>query len=272
MPPKNKATPKAKEPECKLSLHSHNPRHPGAKADAVRCTQTAKPQDDTPPKTVNERSARVYAQGHPYSASLADKGGLSGLSQTERTLWASAHFARSPTLLKRLGNKSQREIWKTVSEASGGSFPLRAPKFSTPNKTTTPNWGKDRFGADLGSYSPENFAKRSERALTLAALEVQHRAFLEKRERERNLWTDPETKEKVVVTAEELEEEKLRRKEISALRMELYGERTDSYAEDPEWDDVVPMPMEDGEGALAAIAYPEHYSEGTFTLPFPRPM
>lgn len=66
----------------------------------------------------------------------------------------------------------------------------------------------------------------------------------------------------MVVTAEELEAEKLRRKEISALRMELYGERTDSYAEDPAWDDVIPMPVEDGEGALAAIAYPEHYAEG----------
>lgn len=209
---------------------------------------------------MNERSARVYAQGHPYSVSLAATGGPSGLSQSERTLWASAHFARSPTLVKCLGNKSQREIWKTVSEAAGG-LPLRAPKSEKPT-----SWGKDRFGADLGGYSPENFAKRSERALTLAALEVQHRDFLEKREREKGRWADPETKEAVIITAEELEEEKLRRKEISSLRMELYGERMDPYTEDPAWDDVIPMPVEDGEGALAAIAYPEHYAEGTYAL------
>lgn len=63
-------------------------------------------------------------------------------------------------------------------------------------------------------------------------------------------------------------EEKLRRKEISTLRMELYGERTDPYTEDPEWDDVIPLVVEDGEGALAAIAYPEHYSEGASGPPF----
>lgn len=64
------------------------------------------------------------------------------------------------------------------------------------------------------------------------------------------------------MTPEEIDEERLRRKEISALRMELYGERTGAYAEDPAWDDIIPMPVEDGEGALAAIAYPEDYAEG----------
>lgn len=100
---------------------------------------------------------------------------------------------------------------------------------------------------------------------------MQHQAFLEKREREKNHWADPETKKDVVVTAAELEGEKLRRKEISALRMELYGERAGSYTEDPDWDDVIPMLVEDGEGALAAIAYPEHYAEGTCASLFPHP-
>lgn len=102
--------------------------------------------------------------------------------------------------------------------------------------------------------------------MTLAALEVQHCAFLEKRERERGVWVDPETQAAVVVTADEIEEEKLRRKEISAIKMELYGERADSYTEDPAWDDVIPMLVEDGEGALAAIAYPEHYAEGMYAF------
>lgn len=144
-------------------------------------------------------------------------------------------------------------MWKSVNEAGG--LPLRA--------THAPNsWGRDRFGADLGGYSPEQFAKRSERAVQLAALEVQRSAFLEKRERERGKWTDCKTKEPVTVTTEEVEAEKLRRKEIARLRMELYGERSGAYATDPEWDDVIPMPVEDGEGALAAIAYPEDYAEG----------
>jgi len=37
------------------------------------------------------------------------------------------------------------------------------------------------------------------------------------------------------------------------------------YEGDPEWDDIVPIPQDDGEGALAQIAYTEEYSEGKLT-------
>ena len=60
---------------------------------------------------------------------------------------------------------------------------------------------------------------------------------------------------------------------MAALNAELYGERSGPYANDPEWDDVVPIPAEEPEGALAAIAYPDDYAEGTIprTLHPPRP-
>lgn len=148
-------------------------------------------------------------------------------------------------------------------------MPLRAIKPSRGGSTPVYSWGRDRFGADLGEYPPEQFAKRSERALQLAALEVQRSAFLEKRERARGKWVDPAANEVVAVTLEEIDEERLRRKEIAALRMELYGERTGAYGTDPDWDDVIPMPVEDGEGALAAIAYPEDYAEGLSSLSHP---
>jgi len=64
------------------------------------------------------------------------------------------------------------------------------------------------------------------------------------------------------VSDKDVEEERARRKEIAALRMELYGQRSDPYSEDPAWDDVVPIPVQEPEGALAAIAYPEYYAEG----------
>ncbi|KUI71487.1 Protein farnesyltransferase/geranylgeranyltransferase type-1 subunit alpha [Cytospora mali] len=247
MPPKSKAAPKQKE-------------------------QDSKPQDIEPPRTVYERSARVYVQGSPYALSLSS-GGPSGLSPAERTLWTNAHFARTPTLLKRLGNKAQKDVWKCVNEASG--LPLRAVDPPRPTKGSGKaaiqigseghsaefNWGRDRFGEDLGDYHPEQLSQRTERALQLAALEVQHGAFSDKRERERGKWVDPETKEVVTVTPDEIEEEKLRRKEIARLRMDLYGERTGAYGSNPIWDDIVPMPVEDSDGALAAIAYPEDYAE-----------
>lgn len=227
---------------------------------------TAKPQDETPPQSLNERTARVYAQGHPYAATLASSG-PSGLTPAERTAWANAHVARSPTtLLKRLGTKPQREVWKAVNEAS---LPLRALPPSS--SSTTASWGRDRFGADLGDYPPEQFAARAERTLLLAALEVQHWAFLEKRDRERakrRLDSVKTAEEVVVTTPEEIEEETLRRKEIASLRMELYGQRSGAYSTDPAWDDVIPMPVEDSDGALAAIAYPEEYAEGMLLLTY----
>lgn len=232
--------------------------------------------DNEPPKTVYDRSSHIHTKGHPYASSLAS-GGPSGLSSPERTVWANAHFARTPALLKRLGTKAQRDVWKCVNEAGG--LPLRAVRPARPtgsggapagqtsgggNSTRQLGftWGKDRFGADLGDSSPEQLDKRSERALQLSALEIQHNAFLEKKEREKGRWLDSKTNEAVAVTADEVEEEKLRRKEIARLRMELYGERTGAYGTDPAWDDIVPMPIEEPEGALAAIAYPEEYAEG----------
>lgn len=242
--------------------------------------RVATPLDNEPFKTVCERSSHIHNQGHPYASSLA-AGGPSGLSSSERTLWANAHFARTPALLKRLGNKAQRDVWKCVNEAGG--LPLRSVKQVRPtgaggtpaaqtisggSSTGEPDftWGRDRFGADLGYSTPEQLDKRSERALQLSALEIQHSIFLEKKEREKGSWLDPKTNEAVAVTADEVEEEKLRRKEIARLRMELYGERTGDYGTDPTWDDVVPMPIEEPEGALAAIAYPEEYAEGPTTL------
>lgn len=34
------------------------------------------------------------------------------------------------------------------------------------------------------------------------------------------------------------------------------------YEGNPIWDDVVPIPQDDGENALAAIAYTDEYAEG----------
>lgn len=222
-------------------------------------------QAELPPKTIAERTARVYTQGHPYTPSTDD----STLSPSDRFLWVTAHFARTPALFKKLPNKAQKDVWKTINETTPG-LPLRAlPERKKKQAiTTTTAWGRDRFGADIGAYPPEQFAQRCERAVQLAALEGLSRAFLEKRERERAKWVDSTTNEIVSLESEEIREEKLRRKEIAALRMELYGERAGAYATDPEWDDVVPMPVEDGEGALAAIAYPEDYAEGMLSFFF----
>ena len=55
-----------------------------------------------------------------------------------------------------------------------------------------------------------------------------------------------------------VEDEKNRRKLIGLLQ----GKRMGFYEGNPEWDDVVPIPQDDGEGALAQIAYTDDYAEG----------
>jgi protein farnesyltransferase/geranylgeranyltransferase type-1 subunit alpha len=40
------------------------------------------------------------------------------------------------------------------------------------------------------------------------------------------------------------------------------------YESEPEWDDVVPIPQDDGEGALAQIAYTDEYAEGKLLIIF----
>lgn len=39
------------------------------------------------------------------------------------------------------------------------------------------------------------------------------------------------------------------------------------YEGDPVWDDVIPIAQDEGEGALAAIAYTDEYAEGILLLP-----
>lgn len=59
-------------------------------------------------------------------------------------------------------------------------------------------------------------------------------------------------------TEEEVEEERNRRKLLGNLQ----GRKMGIYERDPYWDDVIPLAQDDGEGALAAIAYTDEYAEG----------
>ncbi|CAK7220543.1 CAAX geranylgeranyltransferase alpha subunit [Sporothrix curviconia] len=231
MPPKGKAAPKAKEA---ASSSSHSPTLP-------------------PPKNVDERSQERYYQGRPY-ARTADTSGISALSPADRTAWASAQLVPSALSARAssLSNKAQKELWKHINEAS---LPLRCLSQPTPAATaTTPasaSWSRDRSGRPLGDYSFDEFRLRSEKRARLSALEVRRRAFATQ-----NTKTD-----------DDVTDERQRRADIAVLRMELYGQRTGgSYAQDPAWDDVTPVALNEPEGALASIAYPEAYAEAVSYL------
>lgn len=59
-----------------------------------------------------------------------------------------------------------------------------------------------------------------------------------------------------------IEDERSRRKLLGRLE----GRSMGIYEGDPVWDDVVPIPQDEGEGALAAIAYSDEYAEGKSQL------
>lgn len=138
-------------------------------------------------------------------------------------------------------NKTEREFWKFVTKEG---LPIRR----LPRDYV---WGKDRSGRDIGTYSPDELEQRTLKHAKLTSLQIQHRQFLKKRELQNE------------VSTEEINAEKTRRKAMAALKRDLYGEITGSLAQDPEWDDVIPIPQNEPEGALAQIAYPDDYAEGT---------
>lgn len=143
-----------------------------------------------------------------------------------------------------LSHKVEREYWKSVTKEG---LPIRRLRRDY-------DWGKDKRGRELSSYKIGEFEQRSLRCAKLTALDLLHRQFLAKREKA--------TREGTVVSEEDIEQEKRRRKEMAALSTELYGIQTGSLAQDPIWDDVIPIPLNEPEGALAQIAYPDKYAEG----------
>lgn len=129
----------------------------------------------------------------------------------------------------------QKEFWKAV-EQQKIPIPLPKPK----------DLGKDSKGRDIGSYTPEEYKLYQRKEGDLQVLREKSALFKEGRQlgKERDIG--------------DIEEERSRRKLIGVLQ----GARMGKYEGNPEWDDVVPIPQDDGEGALAQIAYTDEYAEG----------
>ena len=143
-----------------------------------------------------------------------------------------------------LANKTEREYWKHVAKEG---LPIRRLRKDY-------DWGNDRSGRPVSSYRLDDFQQRNLKQARLTALDVRHRQFLVKRELARKQGAD--------VSPEDIQDEKDRRSKMAEIRRELYGEVLGSLAQDPEWDDVIPIPQDEPENALAKIAYPDDYAEG----------
>ncbi|AEO56246.1 hypothetical protein MYCTH_2300958 [Thermothelomyces thermophilus ATCC 42464] len=163
------------------------------------------------------------------------------------------------------GPKTLKEVWRVVNERSA---PLRAPrpkgrKAVEEEDEEEEEKKKKKKEEKEGLRTGEDEA-RWERKVVLSCLAVQSCCFRARRERERQGQAEEKTGEAAVVTEQEVFEETRRRREMAALRKELYGGgvgKAGKLAADPEWDDVQPVVLEEPEGALAAIAYPADYAE-----------
>ncbi|KAI8207593.1 hypothetical protein K4K53_000836 [Colletotrichum sp. SAR 10_77] len=243
MPAKSKASSKAKDAENKSKQQ----------------TQAAA-ETQQPPKTINERSFQRYHQTNPHERRREEAGGLHALSPAERQSWVNASLVRRVANREFfLTNKAEREFWKQISRESPPIRRLEKPRSA--EQKVVYDWGKDKNGRDLGDYPIDQFTVRAAKQAQLTALEVLHRRFLQRREFARDGVPDAAEGKVTEIMQEDIDEERKRRREMAALRKELYGEKMGPYATDPEWDDVVPIPAEEPEGALATIAYPEDYAE-----------
>ena len=235
---------------------------PTKASSAAPPPSSSSPATTAAPATVYDRSLQRFAETNPLETAR-EKAGLNGLSPADRAAWTNGCVARSSYLRSRLSTKAQRELWKNVNEAS---LPLRVLEKPAPNQ-----WGRDRNGQDIGAYTAEQLEERTTKQLALTVQQSQSQRFRAARSRAQRGARHSKTGDPVVVTGTEIDAERTRRREIAALRNELYGDAMPGrYALDPVWDDVAPVPAEEPEAALAAITYRADYAEGWSLSPLGR--
>lgn len=195
---------------------------------------TDRPQIDP---TISALHQDLYQTSRPL-LTLSETKGLSSLTPTEKTVYANSRFLETGAW-KTWPEPQQKELWVAV-EKQGLPIPLPKPR----------DLGRDIKGQELGTYSVEEYGQYRRRERQLRELRRESGRFRDRRE----LFEKDEDFEG------KIEEERNRRKIIGLLQ----GKRMGRYEGNPEWDDVVPIPQDDGEGALAQIAYTDEYAEGLF--------
>ena len=199
---------------------------------------------ETTPETVGEQATQRFYQTNPGEKRIEEVG-FAALTPAEKKIYTYTKLIRPIADRKiPLSTKAEREYWKQVTM---DGLPIRRLRNDYA-------WGTDKNGTDIGSYKLEDFSKRTGKQVQLSSLSIRHQSFLARRETALAQGTD--------LPAQEIEDERQRRKEMADLRKDLYGEITGALANDPDWDDVLPIPHKEPDDALARIAYPDDYAEG----------
>ncbi|TVY33595.1 Protein farnesyltransferase/geranylgeranyltransferase type-1 subunit alpha, partial [Lachnellula occidentalis] len=197
----------------------------------------AQPKATEPPEEYPSISALhqdLYQSSRPFLTLVQTKG-LSSLTPTEKSAYANSRFLETG-VWKTWPSPQQKEFWVAVEKQN---IPISLPQPG--------NLGKDSKGQELGTYTVEEYAQYRKRERQLRELRRESVRFRDRREKI----------QEGEAFGGALEDEKNRRKLIGLLQ----GKRMGLYEGNPEWDDVVPIPQDDGEGALAQIAYTDEYAE-----------
>lgn len=212
------------------------------------------------PKTIGEKLQAEYIASRPYHNLYKTKGG-SNLTDEERKAYTKAIILEDG--LWRRWPDTKRKEFLAACKKSNIPVPLSPPR----------DLGVDRTGRPIAEYSLEEYRAYEQDQDKLAFLKhmsyyfkrkVQSQEQFERRSSQRKT-DEPVEFEPPVVTEEEVKQEKDRRGKICAMG---HGKKVGKYAGDPAWDDVKPIPQDDGKNPLAAIAYTDEYAEGKMSSAF----
>ncbi|KAI1328834.1 prenyltransferase alpha subunit, partial [Xylariaceae sp. FL0255] len=225
---------------------------PKEAAAAGSKTQTPAPAPEKQPRTIRELEWQRYWSINPLHKIVEEKG-IAALSPIDKRNYLNLELIRTPGQLEKLSKKSQKQLWKELSEAS---LSLREGVRPTENK-----WGFDKHGRNVGDYTIEEYNKYRAKQTRLSNLKTQSWLWGIEREGATLGIIKFFSEEPCTCTEDDIEEERALRREMAALNEDLYGISTGVYATDPDWDDVAPLYQDEPAGALAAIAYPDDYAE-----------
>ncbi|KFY09354.1 hypothetical protein V492_05512, partial [Pseudogymnoascus sp. VKM F-4246] len=238
--------------------------------------QTQKQAASKPPppiefKTIGEKRRAEYLASRPLQT-LHDTKGWDGLTAAEKTAYSTFSLLES-------------EAYTGWSAAAQKDFLKLVDQLKIPQPLPEPYpLGKDRRGNNIEDYTIPQYEAWKEDEEKLRTLKWESGNFRDKwakqhckpstepssadREYAKKCIWEPETTEldfgkvneetRRPLTEEDRLDEKKRRAEI--VRMES-GKQVGRYEGDPTWDDVVPIPQDDGKNPLAAIAYNDEYAE-----------
>lgn len=247
-------------------------------------------QSTTTPQTIGEIHQARYLASRPYQV-LFEKKGWNGLSADEKTVYTNFRLLESGAYEKWTAQE-QKDFLKYCEKLK---IPHPLPKQLSLDSDEGVLREQRR---KIETLSPDEYREYRQQQRELSLLWSQSGRF---RDRARKLRADTregkgrveaptgketeelqkletllaEAEQKLGVsfrpptgsiTEEDIQEERTRRIRIA----ELEGKKMPGiYDGDPLWDDVVPIPQDDGEKPLAAIAYTDEYAEGN---PSPAPL